>query len=705
MLKRSQASKEQLCELATTAPAEHAVTSKSSSEGFSAPEDNTSSFSTSIEENTGEEPQEEEPQSEIKRSIHSASTVMEEGRPRTLNNYQIREASPAASPAFKLEIPQNTSVTIDEDRQSPAYSNVDPTSKIPLKPAIYLQPEINVSTGETAQSTTDTTTTGNSMGPPPSVVRHNTFPQSSNDLLLLRQSIMSTTTDRSSIAKFNDIDTIKIPDRYQKAEASIKRHSSTTTQRTHASVAGSHGTAANATPLTGGTAISATTTAPGFTNMNSNNRRSISHTQSHVAQRGSKSASTIIPKKKTNDLLYHIPNSSPVTNSNKNSAVLSPKQKLSEIDCIKVYDLVTGIRSCVSRYTKLAPTELVDHHFHEVTKLIFEHDGNSQAPPTKYEFKFKDYSPEVFRDLRSMFGINQAEYLMSFEDEVGVRQYGSTGKSGSSFYYSNDQKFIIKTVHHSEHLHLRRILKQYYYHVKKNPNTLLCQFYGLHRLKVPTPTGSEKIHILVMNNIFPPNKKMHKKYDLKGSTLGRKSKAGDSCGKDLNFMENHEFIELSNEKKAQLENQLKNDVKLLEKLNIMDYSFLLGIHQLSQGLQDEHKYGFSESVDEHYKRNKIMDTNGGIRALGSNGELLDKVYYIGIIDCLTNYSTKKRLETFFRSLKYDKRTISAIPPSEYSSRFYKFIIEAIRTPDDQNKKKGNVFKKFQKGIRKNFKHD
>lgn len=57
---------------------------------------------------------------------------------------------------------------------------------------------------------------------------------------------------------------------------------------------------------------------------------------------------------------------------------------------------------------------------------------------------------------------------------------------------------------------------------------------------------------------------------------------------------------------------------------------------------------------------------------------------MGVIDCLTNYSTFKKLETFFRSLKHKRESISAVPPEEYGSRFLKFISKAIKTPDFKN---------------------
>jgi 1-phosphatidylinositol-4-phosphate 5-kinase len=38
-----------------------------------------------------------------------------------------------------------------------------------------------------------------------------------------------------------------------------------------------------------------------------------------------------------------------------------------------------------------------------------------------------------------------------------------------------------------------------------------------------------------------------------------------------------------------------------------------------------------------------------------------KIYYFGVIDILTEYNTKKKLEHFFKSLKYGTSTISCVP--------------------------------------------
>lgn len=462
----------------------------------------------------------------------------------------------------------------------------------------------------------------------------------------------SSTKNTSDRRTYQSINTIKIPDNYQRTELA-----SSTSSDHHAMTTGDYP-----------------------------KRNRVAKTSSFM------NASRRKSKMKADDL-YNIPGQN-ISENHENYAI--------------VYDLVTGIRFSVSRCSK-HPVSITNESFKQVTKLIFNRQGNAQAPPTKYEFKFKDYAPEVFRDLRRMFNVNQADYLMSLNDEIGVRAVGSSGKSGSSFYYSNDRKFIIKTIHRSEHKHLRRILNDYYNYVKNNPNTLLCQFYGLHRLKMATRTGTVKVHVLVMNNLLPPLVNVTDCYDLKGSTFGRKTsekkRLQGSCMKDLNFIENKTEIYLSNKKKEEVENQLKNDIALLKRLNIMDYSLLLGLKYLNNSngnLLDEKSKRASLMVHQDVPgahKNSIFDTDGGIRAVDTNGEEMDIVYYIGIIDCLTNYNTLKKLETFFRSLRHKRETISAVPPYEYGDRFLTFIFNHIKSPGDEvvsKKKDQSKFKAFKK---------
>jgi 1-phosphatidylinositol-4-phosphate 5-kinase len=217
--------------------------------------------------------------------------------------------------------------------------------------------------------------------------------------------------------------------------------------------------------------------------------------------------------------------------------------------------------------------------------------GNELTPSVKYDFKFKDYAPWVFRQLREeYFHLDPADYLLSLTEKYILSELGSPGKSGSFFYFTRDYRFIIKTIHHSEHKFIRSILKNYHEHIKTNPHTLLSRFYGLHRVKLPR---GRKIHFVIMNNLFPPHKDIHETYDLKGSTVGRlypeekaRMKEFKVTLKDLNWINRGKTLELGPEKRALLTEQLRRDSELLRKIHVMDYSLLVGIHNMKRGNKD-----------------------------------------------------------------------------------------------------------------------
>ncbi|SCV03977.1 LANO_0G07404g1_1 [Lachancea nothofagi CBS 11611] len=391
------------------------------------------------------------------------------------------------------------------------------------------------------------------------------------------------------------------------------------------------------------------------------------------------------------------------------------------------YNMLTGIRVAVSRCSGIMKP-LTPRDFRLTKKLAFDFHGNELTPSSQYAFKFKDYCPEVFRELRALFGLDPADYLMSLTSKYILSELNSPGKSGSFFYFSRDYKYIIKTIHHAEHQHLRRTLKEYYSHVKENPNTLISQFYGLHRVKMPISFKSKikhrKIYFLVMNNLFPPHLEVHTTFDLKGSTWGRYTKVNDSPQaqegdahrpvlKDLNWLQEQRSIQFGPLKKKKFLQQLEKDVDLLARLNIMDYSLLLGIHDVERGndLIDEHNmltmYSPDQNELQEVKRKSMAEQQarqkstmavqhffqqdeGGIRASDQFNNDLNKIYYIGIIDCLTNYSCVKKLETFWRGLSHDLKVISAVPPRDYGDRFYEFMASSVnripskRYKDDPN---------------------
>jgi len=318
--------------------------------------------------------------------------------------------------------------------------------------------------------------------------------------------------------------------------------------------------------------------------------------------------------------------------------------------------------------------------------------------------------------------------LLSLTSKYILSELGSPGKSGSFFYFSRDYRFIIKTISHSEHKFLRSILKEYHEHVKSNPHTLLSRFYGLHRVKLPR---GRKIHFVIMNNLFPPHRDIHETYDLKGSAFGREypeeaaRKNPRAVLKDKNWVNRGRTLELGPEKRALLSEQLRRDMDFLTRRKVMDYSLLVGIHNMERGNRDNLRenqlsvfhpevpvrrkpssikgQSDASNVRKAVRRSdpKMLDVasqlptadsadrkhflfyqdEGGLRATDEANQNMDVIYYLGVIDICTPYNTVKKLEHFWKGLTEDRHTISCIEPMEYGRRFLNFLLSVMRGGD------------------------
>eukprot|EP00742_Colponemidia_sp_Colp-10_P003628 GILJ01003862.1.p1 GENE.GILJ01003862.1~~GILJ01003862.1.p1 ORF type:complete len:536 (-),score=61.21 GILJ01003862.1:254-1795(-) len=253
------------------------------------------------------------------------------------------------------------------------------------------------------------------------------------------------------------------------------------------------------------------------------------------------------------------------------------------------HDMMLGIRTAVSKVTPLHDRELDIADFNAMERYKFPHQGSRTTPAHHFrDFKFKDYAPLVFRQMRERFNINAADYLLSLCGDFNYIEFVSNSKSGQFFFYSNDGKFLIKTQTKAESRFLRRILPDLYTHVMKNPNTLMTKFFGMHRVK---PHKGHAMHFLIMGSVFDSDKEIHERYDLKGSTIGRAASEAEKAGicpvlKDLDFVNAGVKIRIGEAKKKQLLDQLEADCLFLERANIMDYSLLLGVHYRNRETED-----------------------------------------------------------------------------------------------------------------------
>ncbi|KAM3294593.1 hypothetical protein ACQJBY_037470 [Aegilops geniculata] len=390
--------------------------------------------------------------------------------------------------------------------------------------------------------------------------------------------------------------------------------------------------------------------------------------------------------------------------------------------------LQLGIRHSVGKSAAVPMRELALADFDPREKFWtrFPPEGSKVTPPhSSPDFRWKDYCPMVFRHLRKLFAVDPADYMLAICGNDALRELSSPGKSGSFFYLTQDDRFMIKTVRKSEVKLLIRMLPSYYQHVSRYDYSLITRFYGVHCVK---PINGPKVRFIVMGNLFCSDYQIHRRFDLKGSSYGRTAdKFEEEIDEtttlkdlDLNFV-----FRLRRSWYRDLHEQLQRDCEFLESEGIMDYSFLVGVHfcddvsaskmglstftasptelsmkcetfQVGGGGMPElcfsdndydripdcrkplirlgaHMPARAEQASRRSEFDPFLLSGGGFLAPNQTGEVHDVILYFGIIDILQDYDITKRLEHVYKSLQTDPNSISAVDPKLYSKRFQDFI--------------------------------
>ncbi|GAB5368090.1 hypothetical protein AAMO2058_001288300 [Amorphochlora amoebiformis] len=192
--------------------------------------------------------------------------------------------------------------------------------------------------------------------------------------------------------------------------------------------------------------------------------------------------------------------------------------------------------------------------------------------------EFKMYAPEVFQRLRTNFGIQQENFITSIVFNQYI-EFVSNSKSGAFFFFSNDARYMIKTVEQAEAKTLTNMLYDYYNHVTAYKGSLLCRICGLFRLQLDQRIKGIKgtrFYFIIMESVFATSRYIHLIYDLKGSSHGREATEQDMKKNPTNNFTG--TIVVGKSRAGNLKRQIKIDSKFLESQGVIDYSLLLGVH-------------------------------------------------------------------------------------------------------------------------------
>ncbi|XP_043920497.1 LOW QUALITY PROTEIN: phosphatidylinositol 5-phosphate 4-kinase type-2 alpha [Protopterus annectens] len=364
--------------------------------------------------------------------------------------------------------------------------------------------------------------------------------------------------------------------------------------------------------------------------------------------------------------------------------------------------LMWGVNHSINELSHVQiPVMLMPDDFKAYSKLkVDNHLFNKENMPS--HFKFKEYCPVVFRNLRERFSIDDQDYQNSLTRSAPLIN-DSQGRSGARFHTSYDKRYVIKIITSEDVAEMHNILKKYHqYIVECHGNTLLPQFLGMYRLTV----DGDETYMIVTRNVFSHRLSVHRKYDLKGSTVAREASDKEKAKecptyKDNDFINDGLKIHVDeNDKKMFLE-KLRKDVEFLAVLKLMDYSLLLGIHDVERAEQEDVDYEENdedegESDGTHpvgtppdspgNTLNSSRPTGPGefdptidVYAIKSqNNAPRKEVYFMAIIDILTHYDAKKKAAHAAKTVKHGAgAVISTVNPEQYSKRLYDFITNIL----------------------------
>lgn len=201
-----------------------------------------------------------------------------------------------------------------------------------------------------------------------------------------------------------------------------------------------------------------------------------------------------------------------------------------------------------------------------------------------------EYAPDVFAHLRALDGFNNFSLSESLDPMIEANVHKifkageGMGKSGSFFFFSHDDRFLIKSMTLSDFNAFMKLFPYFFEHITQFQDSILARIYGIYRVDME---GMVPVYLLLMGNTKKiDNMYVKKIYDLKGSLAHRLVDGKESdfknteCLKDLNLLNiiNDEVLMKFSASDAKIiMRKIAQDVGLLSQFNLMDYSLLFCI--------------------------------------------------------------------------------------------------------------------------------
>ena len=348
-------------------------------------------------------------------------------------------------------------------------------------------------------------------------------------------------------------------------------------------------------------------------------------------------------------------------------------------------------QATIKTTNKSTPISLTPRMCQEKYTYNIEYPQNANV--SKKSYKITDYAPKAFNQLRRLCNITNQQYLQSIKTTYGGME--GEGKSGMLFFRTKDQRYVLKTLKTTELPVMLSLLPEYIAHLDKHRCSLLPRLYGLTTFYFPAT--KERYILIVMENVLRPKSlhsgwfsrqpKVHEIYDLKGSTKGRvvgrkmsststknvnqnisQAKQKESSGPEvLKDLDCQRRLVMDPKRRNRFFKQLRSDVNLLIRHNLMDYSLLMGVS--FHGGSDAYRSASSSMVDMSNIGNDFSNKNNSSNSnsnSNSNNKEIEETLPKVPLQAVVN-------RVFGASSRMDE----LLPPSTVSADGSKYVIQCI----------------------------
>ncbi|MFT7813852.1 phosphatidylinositol 5-phosphate 4-kinase type-2 alpha isoform X2 [Arapaima gigas] len=348
--------------------------------------------------------------------------------------------------------------------------------------------------------------------------------------------------------------------------------------------------------------------------------------------------------------------------------------------------LMWGVNHSINELSHIQiPIMLMPDDFKAYSKIkVDNHLFNKENMPS--HFKFKEYCPLVFRNLRERFSIDDQDFQVRLQSSV----HCPTIKiSKSKINVFSTLSYIKSDLILQDIIRMSSLISNVSF---CSPTFLFCMsLFYCHLL-----AGHGQIIFSSLQTDFYLFYFFNQWISILKCDKINTTKELPTY-KDNDFINDGQKIYIDEDNKKMFLDKLKKDVEFLAQLKLMDYSLLVGIHDVERAEQEEVESEDNEGEEEGESDGGAVgtppdspsNTLDSTRPLGP-GEFdptIDvyaikshdnsprkEVYFMAVIDILTHYDAKKKAAHAAKTVKHGAGAeISTVNPEQYSKRFYEFI--------------------------------